>query len=307
MPNRLIRDGFLDSEAIHALSDAAECFFHRLLLAADDAGRMDGRVEILRARLFPLDLSRRASDVEKTLNECIAQGLVIPYEWDGKRCLQISRWQKCSPSLTSKYPDQCGAFKIAFSRIETRDGEKDFVTSSLSGNGGVNGGEPIRNPGEYSGKGYARDTDGMPMGCDPSVSVDVDVDVDVDERVVGSGEPLIPSPKQAKPKGQNISLQSFLDTCREAGEVPIPDDGAVFAYAAKVGLPEDYLALSWRRFKTQYATKKQAGVDGWRKTFLNAVKGNWGNLWAIGRQGEYYLTTTGKQAEREMLAEESGS
>lgn len=144
MPNRLIREGFLDSEAIHALSDAAECFFHRLMLAADDAGRMDGRVEILRARLFPLDLSRRASDVEKTLSECVKQGLVIPYEWKGQRFLQISKWQRSSPCVTSKFPWSDGSFRITYVKVETRDGEKDFAATSVGiGNPSARDTDPI--------------------------------------------------------------------------------------------------------------------------------------------------------------------
>lgn len=132
MPNRLIREGFLDSEAINSLGDAAECFFHRLMLAADDAGRMDGRVEILRARLFPLDTSRRASDVEKTLAACVKQGLVIPYEWRGQRFLQVAKWQRCSPCVTSKYPWRDGSFRIDYRKVETRDGEKDFAATSIA-------------------------------------------------------------------------------------------------------------------------------------------------------------------------------
>ncbi len=160
MPNRLIREGFLDSEAIHALGDAAECFFHRLMLTADDAGRMDGRVEILRARLFPLDISRRASDVEKTLSECVAQGLVIPYERKGQRFLQVAKWQRCSPCVTSKYPWVDGSFRIEYRKVETRDGAKDFVVTSL--------GIPIP---------LARDSDGIGAVIPPMYG-DGDVDVD---------------------------------------------------------------------------------------------------------------------------------
>jgi hypothetical protein len=195
MPNRVIREGFLDSEAISALSDAAECFFHRLMLAADDAGRMDGRVEILRARLFPLDISRRASDVEKALAECIKRRLVIPYLWGGKRFLQISRWQRCSPALAAKYPDSPGGYRITFAKVDTRDGEKDFVASSMFGSGGLTGGEPIRNPGEYgSGMGLGRDKEGLRKGYDPSVSGDGDGDGDGDGC---SNEPSPASPPPA--------------------------------------------------------------------------------------------------------------
>lgn len=131
MPNRLVRDGFLDSEAINALGDAAECFYHRLLLAADDAGRMDGRVDILRARLFPLS-SRRASDVERQLSECMTHGLVMRYEWLGKPYLQLTKVQRCSPCTNSKFPWKDGSHKIVYVKRETRDGEKEFVVTSLS-------------------------------------------------------------------------------------------------------------------------------------------------------------------------------
>lgn len=131
MPNRIVRDGFLDSEVVNALGDQAECFYHRLLLAADDAGRMDGRVEMLRARLFPLS-SRRASDVEKQLSDCVRLGLVIPYEWGGKPYVQLAKVQRCSPCTNSKFPWKDGSHKITYVKRETRDGEKEFVLTSLS-------------------------------------------------------------------------------------------------------------------------------------------------------------------------------
>lgn len=131
MPNRLIREGFLDSEPVNKLTDPAECFFHRLMLAADDAGRMDGRVDILRSRLFPLDLGRRASDVEKQLEETVKEGLVIPYTWDSRPFLQCSKWQRCSPCATSKFPWKDGSHAILYVKRDTRDGLKEFVSSSL--------------------------------------------------------------------------------------------------------------------------------------------------------------------------------
>jgi hypothetical protein len=169
MPNRLVREGFLDSEAVHALSDAAECFYHRLLLAADDAGRMDGRVEVLRARLFPLDSSRRASDVEKCLAECLQQALVIPYEWDRRRLLQLTKWQRVSPCKTSRYPWKDGSFDFTYTKLQTRDGVRDYVTTSipipipsLSHTDGI---EPLVSP-------YVGDGDGDGDGNDLYVGTD---------------------------------------------------------------------------------------------------------------------------------------
>lgn len=131
MPNRLIREGFLDSEAINRLSDSAECLYHRLLLAADDAGRMDGRPDILRARLYPLDSSRRTQDVVRLLRENEKQGLVIAYEWDGKPFLQVSRWQRPGNAQYSRFPWVDGSFRIEWVKRETRDGAKEFCASSL--------------------------------------------------------------------------------------------------------------------------------------------------------------------------------
>lgn len=136
MPNRLVREGFLDSEAINRLGDPSECLYHRLMLAADDAGRMDGRAEILRARLFPLG-SRRASDVEAQLRKCVEEALVIAYEWQGKPYLQITKWQRCSPCRVSKYPWKDGSHSIEYVKMETRDGLKEFVKTSLTHSEGI--------------------------------------------------------------------------------------------------------------------------------------------------------------------------
>jgi len=151
MPNRLIREGWLDSEAIDKLSSDAERFFLRLCLAADDAGRFDGRRDILRSRLFPLKFGLRSSDVEKLLKQCVDERLVMPYEWDQKPFLQLVKCQRCSPCVVSKFPDRDGSHKIVYVKRETRDGEKEFVLSSLI---------------EGMGKGCQRDT--IPLETDPS-------------------------------------------------------------------------------------------------------------------------------------------
>jgi len=173
MPNRIVREGFLDSEAIHSLSDAGECFYHRLLLAADDAGRFDGRADILRARLFPLDSSRRASDVGKHLAECVSLRLAISYTFASKPFIQLTKWQRCSPCSVSKYPWVDGTFRIEYVKAETRDGLKDFVKTSLSHTDGI----PIPSGGD--------------LGALPPMYGDGDGDGD------GKSSPPIPSLSQS--------------------------------------------------------------------------------------------------------------
>jgi hypothetical protein len=131
MPNRIVREGFLDSEAVNLLDWFAECIYHRLLLGADDAGRFDGRANVLAARLFPLKSNLRAQDVDGKLVELEDAGLLVRYLWNGKPYVQITRFQRCGKSLMSKYPWKDGAFDIAYVKVPTRDGVKEFVATSI--------------------------------------------------------------------------------------------------------------------------------------------------------------------------------
>lgn len=182
MPNRVVREGFLDSPAVHALGDPAECFFHRLLLAADDAGRFDGRAEILRSRLFPLDTSRRVSDVEKSLALCVKEALVIPYEWDGRPYLQLAKVYRSSPATTSKFPWMDGSFKFSYVKRETRDGEKEFVATSIPS---------------------VRHTEGIPMGYDPLCP-----QPPVYGDVYGDGDGISPEPPPSVPTAILLPLNT---------------------------------------------------------------------------------------------------
>jgi len=130
MPNRFIREGLIDSERVNALSDAGECFFHRLLLAVDDAGRYDGRAEMLRARLFPLR-DRRIKDVEEQLKACASARLIKLYDVDGKAFLQVMKWWKQGSTKRSKWPAPDGSFEIRLVEVETRDGKAEFVAESV--------------------------------------------------------------------------------------------------------------------------------------------------------------------------------
>ena len=95
-----------------------------------------------------------------------------------------------------------------------------------------------------------------------------------------------------------VSLRSFLDDCRSSGTTPIPDGHPVFAYADKVALPRDFLALQWVEFKDRYQLPDAKRYKDWRTVFLKSVKGNWFKLWFVGADGQYALTTVGQQAQR---------
>lgn len=86
----MIREGFLDSEKVAALSWRTECFFHRLLLVADDYGLFDARPTVLRTRLFPMHLDKVSNqDIQDCLHETEEAGLVRAYCVGGKDYVQI--------------------------------------------------------------------------------------------------------------------------------------------------------------------------------------------------------------------------
>ena len=55
MPNRILRD-WTDSEPVNSLSVHAERLFVRLIMKADDYGRLTDHPKLLRAMLFPTDV-----------------------------------------------------------------------------------------------------------------------------------------------------------------------------------------------------------------------------------------------------------
>lgn len=95
-----------------------------------------------------------------------------------------------------------------------------------------------------------------------------------------------------------MTLHEFLEQCKSNNEKAILEDDPIFEWAKTVSLPSDMLHLGWTEFKNiQAADKKQAD---WRATFRNYVKKDYLKVWALNREGEYYLTLRGKQLEREL-------
>lgn len=105
----------------------------------------------------------------------------------------------------------------------------------------------------------------------------------------------------ARPRACTFGV--FLDACQRAGEKAIPPDDPIFDYAAEIGLPGDFLSLAWdvfaERFSEEGSTasrKTYKGAVGWRAAFRNYIRNGYLNLWRIDGDGEYVLTTAGKQA-----------
>lgn len=104
MPNRILREGLLDSERLRLAGEAAEVLFVRLTLVADDFGRFDGRVTVICRRCWPLG-GPDDKDVLERLVKLTEQRLVIAYEVDGKPFIFIPNFKQRTRSSKSKFPD----------------------------------------------------------------------------------------------------------------------------------------------------------------------------------------------------------
>lgn len=104
MPNRILRESILDSEAVDQLSVAAEVFYRRLMSVVDDFGRFDARPSVLRSRCYPLRVTTaREADISRWLAECEKAGLIVLYSVDGKQYLLFHKLGE-PRAKSSKFP-----------------------------------------------------------------------------------------------------------------------------------------------------------------------------------------------------------
>lgn len=147
MPTRLIREGWLDSDSINTLDAHAERFFLRLCLRADDYGRFHANPLLLKAALFPLVESVRSADIPKWMSACENAGLITCYEVDGKRYLEIPKFQQRTRANSSKFPafptdgEQMPVIRLSDDRHPRTEAEAYSETHSKAE------GRPIRAPG----------------------------------------------------------------------------------------------------------------------------------------------------------------
>lgn len=105
MPNRIVREGILESERVDRLSCEAEVFYRRAMSKVDDAGRYYAKPELLLAALFPLRIGRVSpTEIAAWLRECAAARLVRLYTVEGKAYLEIVDFRQQMRSR-SKFPD----------------------------------------------------------------------------------------------------------------------------------------------------------------------------------------------------------
>ena len=135
MPSRIIKEGICANDQIDQLTPFEETVFYRLIVNADDYGRFDGRLAILRARLFPLKPEKQLMDTDlKAALESLARvDLLKMYRCDGKPYVCLTGWERNQQirAKKSKYPDpetadelpevasDCNEFDNSCNQVET--------------------------------------------------------------------------------------------------------------------------------------------------------------------------------------------
>ncbi len=123
MPNRMLREGILSSEAVNSLNWEEEVFYRRLMSVVDDYGRYDARPAVLRAALYGMKLdSMRENSVQRCLAKCEAARLLVLYSVDGKPYLELLRFDQRVRAKKSKYPPMPAGCEQAASASLTDDG-----------------------------------------------------------------------------------------------------------------------------------------------------------------------------------------
>lgn len=93
MPNRILRDNILTSEAVASLDWAAEVFYRRLHSIVDDYGRHEAGQQLLRAKCYPLQTdSVRVADIARWMAACQKSGLILVYGANGKQYLEVCKF-----------------------------------------------------------------------------------------------------------------------------------------------------------------------------------------------------------------------
>jgi hypothetical protein len=144
MPSRVIREEVLASRSLSRCSWQADWLWQKLLLAADEFGRMDGRLEVVRSECFPSRTDVTLEQIDEWLTELSScdpggRGPLRRYEVDGWPYLQLVNWEKHrakrNRAESSKFPEP-PALSAEFSGEVRSDAERSVLGQGVKGSRG---------------------------------------------------------------------------------------------------------------------------------------------------------------------------
>lgn len=107
MPNRIIKESICYSDDIDQLTPFEETVFYRLIVNVDDYGRTDGRISLLKSRLFVTKKGITEKNIEDAILKLASVGLVRRYKVSGKPFLSFPKWElhQTVRNKRSKFPE----------------------------------------------------------------------------------------------------------------------------------------------------------------------------------------------------------
>lgn len=152
MPNRIIKESICTSEDLDTLSPGAEILFYRLIVKADDYGAYYGNEHIVKSTCFPLkpDTAISGPMVKGWLDELEAAGLIIQYAVDGRKYIQLAKWDRHQKirAKKRKFPE------IASKCNQMQSDDCNSPRNPIQSN-------PIRNPIRIQSESNPDDSDGF--------------------------------------------------------------------------------------------------------------------------------------------------
>ena len=115
VPNRILREGIIDSRTMNSMTEEAEFYYRRLISIVDDFGRVEADPEMLRVKCFPRRLEQwpvaRLESAMAETSKCRTDDdlpLVSYYRVGPKSYLQVNNFGQRLRAEKSKYPPPGG-------------------------------------------------------------------------------------------------------------------------------------------------------------------------------------------------------
>lgn len=121
---RVYDQGYLYGRRINSVSPIAEFAFTRLILLADDFGNLEGALDMIAAKAFPLRRDVTEAQIGEWVDELKRAGLVDPYVADGRGWLHIANFEAMQPARGAhrKRVAKCPAHDGASRRMNAHEG-----------------------------------------------------------------------------------------------------------------------------------------------------------------------------------------
>lgn len=101
------------------------------------------------------------------------------------------------------------------------------------------------------------------------------------------------APKTSKKK--HTTLKTYIENCKSENVEAIPLDSIVFKNAGKIGLSNEFVNVAWFCFKAYWIEDKPRSTKAdWLIAFNNCLTCDGYGTYRKNQQGEFYLTTKGK-------------